>query len=81
MKGNVLNPRQTSCKVRVAMLMFLRRGREDKRLWTEEEGKSNIILPEVTCKAIITSATEKFDPLPRQEYRALRHKYYGTEVP
>jgi len=62
-KGNSLNPWQTPCKVTVAM----RSGREDKRLWTEQEGKSNIILSEVTCEAIST-------------YRAMWHKYHGTVV-
>ena len=62
------------------MFMFLRREREDKRLWTEHEGESNIILSEVACKEIITTATDKTDPQPRQEYRAMWHKCYGTEV-
>jgi len=77
----ILNPCQTSCKVTVAKLMSLRRGQDDKWLWTEQEGKYNIILSEMTGKAIITSATVKFWSFTRQEYsRATRHKNNGREM-
>jgi hypothetical protein len=77
-RDNTLSPRQTSCKVTVIMLTFLRRG--GKMNDCELEGKSNIMLCEVASKVIIISETESTDPLPHQECRAMRYECCGTEV-